>query len=655
MPKTDSALLCPTPDAITDAWLTAVLDRPVTITETNRIGTGQMSVNVRVRFNGPGGTGSVVVKVASDDERSRATGIGMGAYYREVAFYQNLAPRLPHGLPVCHLAVHDATDGWFTLVLEDVDAPQGDQIAGCTPEQARIAMRQLARLHAPVFNDLSVGASDYLNIESPLTQSLMAALLPGFVAQYADQLTEEQIRICETYVAVADAHSADRRPPLGLIHGDFRLDNILFGSDTCTVVDWQTLTWGPAMLDAAYFLGGALDPDERQEHERSLVRAYHEELLANGVANFDWETCWEEYRRQTVWALAMVIIPAMMVGRTDRGDEMFMTLLRRVCRQITDLDALSLLPEPGSAPAALVPTPADENLHAPGGEQSWNESWYFDVASVDGSTGAYVRLGRLPNQHSSLVTVAIVRNGLPSVLCVDTAAPLPVGDIAGLAVTGTSCSLRLACAEPLQRYEVEVVGLGASFTDPAAPLRGEPGEPVPIRLDLTWTTDGTPYQWRAGTRYEIPCHVTGTITVGELTLDIDAPGQRDHSWGARDWWSADWMWSAFHFEDGTRFHAVTLPDVPGLAFGYVQRDGEVRELSSGTTEQSFTDDGLVTHAIVATQPGSDKLDVTPIAWGALRMDGADGQVSFFPRAMAEVVADDGRRGIGWIEWNVVQH
>jgi hypothetical protein len=29
----------------------------------------------------------------------------------------------------------------------------------------------------------------------------------------------------------------------------------------------------------------------------------------------------------------------------------------------------------------------------------------------------------------------------------------------------------------------------------------------------------------------------------------------------------------------------------------------------------------------------------------------DGRVSHFPRAWASVVTDDGRTGIGWVEWN----
>ena len=42
-----------------------------------------------------------------------------------------------------------------------------------------------------------------------------------------------------------DGWIADRRPPLGLVHGDYRLDNMLFGVDDAArrfvAVDWQTV------------------------------------------------------------------------------------------------------------------------------------------------------------------------------------------------------------------------------------------------------------------------------------------------------------------------------------------------------------------------------------------------------------------------------
>ncbi len=180
---------------------------------------------------------------------------------------------------------------------------------------------------------------------------------------------------------------------------------MLFHDGTCTVVDWQTLGLGPVMRDAAYFIGGALPVEERRAHEESLLRAYHDELLAQGVAGFSWEQCWEEYRRQCFLLLVMTIAPAMVVERTDRGDDMFMAVFGRAAQMAIDLNAAELLPEPNAeANAPLRPDPADEGTHDPGPEELWNESWYFDAISDDGGLGVYHRIGRLPNTDACLVT-----------------------------------------------------------------------------------------------------------------------------------------------------------------------------------------------------------------------------------------------------------
>ncbi|PRC54458.1 phosphotransferase, partial [Mycobacterium sp. ITM-2017-0098] len=84
------------------------------------------------------------------------------------------------------------------------------------------------------------------------------------------------------------------------------------------------------------------------------------------------------------------------------------------------------------------------------------------------------------------------------------------------------------------------------------------------------------------------------VTVDGTESTLSGPGQRDHSWGSRDWWANDWMWTAFHLEDGTRVHAVTVPDVPGYCIGYVQNEGQVTELSTGTASYELGADGLVT-------------------------------------------------------------
>jgi thiamine kinase-like enzyme len=339
-------LLIRDPSQISSQWLSTILGIPgLEVTGVQRIGTGQMSLTFRVSYTHSEGASTVIVKLASDNDTSRATGVGMGAYSREVAFYGRLSSRIGGPLPRCHLAEYDQEQGWFTLVLDDVtDGVQGDQIAGCSPDSAKRVMRALARLHAPVLDDAAVGAMDFLNLPNPVSGALMALLLTTFEERYGDQLADEYIEVCRRHVAALDAHAADRRPPLGLVHGDFRLDNLLFDETDCVVVDWQTVQWGPAMIDAAFFLGGSLSVEDRRAHEKSLIRTYHDGLRAAGASEFSWEDCWYEYRRQVFWGLTVVIGAAVMVERTARGDEMFTTMCRRVCQQILDLESLQLLP-----------------------------------------------------------------------------------------------------------------------------------------------------------------------------------------------------------------------------------------------------------------------------------------------------------------------
>jgi hypothetical protein len=89
--------------------------------------------------------------------------------------------------------------------------------------------------------------------------------------------------------------------------------------------------------------------------------------------------------------------------------------------------------------------------------------------------------------------------------------------------------------------------------------------------------------------------------------------------------------------------------MPGFGVGYIQLDGEVHEIGSGTSTQTVAANELITEAHLVM--GDVELEVTPLAFGALRLVAPDGRVSLFPRAMARVVTPDGRGGTGWIEWN----
>ncbi len=649
------------PRDLTSEWLAHALGSgPISDFQVEPVGTGQMSETRRVTIAyAPGpdaGPAALILKTASADPTSRATGVGLGVYEREVRFYRELAPRIGGPLAQCHLAEIDRAEGWFTLLLEDVaPATQGDQIAGCEVEDARLAIHELARLHAPVFADPQLGGTPWLNQASILTQAMLTQLLAAFLDRYGERVAADHREVCERFVESLDGWAADRRPPLGLVHGDYRLDNLLFGAEQAprrfVVVDWQTVGWGPVMTDAAYFLAGSLSVEDRRTHEQALLREYFDALHAHGVRGFEWDECWTGYRRQSFLGILMTVAPAMLVERTERGDDMFLTTLARYAQQVLDLDALELLPEPGSGrPPALEPEPHDEGCHTPGPEELWNESWYFDAVADDGLTGVYTRLGLYPNLGVCWFTAFICGPRRPALAIVDYAAPLPADG--ALTLEGPGLRAEHICTEELERFRVRVTGTGESHADESAPLRGQAGTPVEASFDLEWVTQGRPYAYRVATRYEIPCRVSGTVRVGEETIALHGCGQRDHSWGVRDWWSAEWVWSAGRLEDGTRFHGVEfrLPNTPPIGVGYLQPpDAGVIELDRVTATELVAADGLIGSARLCY--GELALDVEPVAFGPLLLQAPDGRISQFPRAMCRVHAEDGRTGVAWVEWN----
>jgi hypothetical protein len=111
------------------------------------------------------------------------------------------------------------------------------------------------------------------------------------------------------------------------------------------------------------------------------------------------------------------------------------------------------------------------------------------------------------------------------------------------------------------------------------------------------------------------------------------------------------MWSGLHLEDGTHTHAVGVPQMPGFGVGYVQKDGDVSEITSVTATQEVADNGLITSTRIESGPDELVLDVEPLAFGPILLIAPDGRVSHFPRAMCRIRAADGREGTGWVEWN----
>lgn len=350
-----------TMDEMDASWLSETLghrwSRAGTVKsfEAARIGTGQVGECWRLDLHWQREADldatvprSLVAKVAAQDPTSREAGRSQSCYVREVGFYSELAASVAIRTPHCVFAAIDDNEADHLLLLEDMaPASQGDQLRGCSVDQARAALVELARLQGPRWGDPELLEIEWL--ERPDDQShaelagLVAALHEGFLARYADRLVPEAVEVVQ-WLARRLGEAPHGSGPLTVVHNDYRVDNMLFGdgdtAPTVTVVDWQTLKLGSGPADAAYFLGAGLPTEVRRAHERDLLRtAYWQTLVDHGVRDYEFERCWNDYRRGCFGGVLMALIASMLVGQTERGDEMFLTMARRHARHALDLDA----------------------------------------------------------------------------------------------------------------------------------------------------------------------------------------------------------------------------------------------------------------------------------------------------------------------------
>ena len=319
-----------------------------------RIGDGLVGMNLRLTLHDadPALPKTVVVKLPSPDETSRATGIGLGNYQREMGFYLELEPTVDIRVPKCMYGEWHPETGDFVLVLEDMSpAAQGDQLTGCSVERATAAVIELAKLHGPRWGDPTLHDYEWLGDRTaPETveayQGLWAMLVPGFEATYRNHLDPDESDLLDRFLPAFGDWFAGRGGPLTVVHGDYRLDNLLFGDASgappVTVVDWQTPALDVGVHDLSYFIGAGLVPEDRRASERMLVDRYHEALDAYGV-KLDDAWLWEQYRRESFEGLLMATIASQLVGTSARSEALFTTMARRHLRQAIDHDAISLI------------------------------------------------------------------------------------------------------------------------------------------------------------------------------------------------------------------------------------------------------------------------------------------------------------------------
>jgi len=331
-------------------WLSHALALDVRAFTCDRIGNGQTAATYRLALDVADGPSTLVAKVADGEEAARRR-VANG-YRAEVGFYMHLVETLDVCVPRCWYAAITDDALQFTLLLEDLEprAP-GVQVDGCPLGRAEAAVRNLGGLHAPRWNDETLFELDFVGRPTADRAAFLGELTKSatevFVERYGPQLAATDVETLRAAAVAVEAWVPARPEPFAVLHGDYRLDNLLFGSDDGDVVavDWQTLVIGPPVRDVAYFLGTSLAVKERRAAEERLVGVYHAELVARGVEGYTAQRCFEDYRLGQVQGPMITTLGAVYATaeRTERADAMFIAMATRSCAAIRDLASLDLL------------------------------------------------------------------------------------------------------------------------------------------------------------------------------------------------------------------------------------------------------------------------------------------------------------------------
>ena len=351
------------PEDLTAAWLQDVLNptggtlhvasvdvQPV------GVGIGVMSILFRATPAYAAGSGprSVIVKLAPPLPQVREIAAGYAFYHREVEVYRQLGGELGFRPPAVHLAHHDPTDDSFVIVMEDLSNLRTvDQLAGCSIDDARAIVDELARHHARWWENPRLDVLPFIQAwhEPPypaFNGQAGAQTWPISRERYGHLIPPRIVAIGERWADVGPALMTDQRNhQRTMCHGDLRLDNMFFhddGADPVSLVDWQITSRSPGAFDLAYFTSQSLTVEDRRAHEQELLQRYHEGLCAGGVTGYGAGDLWDDYRRSALFCLCYPLQAGAVELANDRAVALASAMLERSIATIVDLDADELAP-----------------------------------------------------------------------------------------------------------------------------------------------------------------------------------------------------------------------------------------------------------------------------------------------------------------------
>jgi aminoglycoside phosphotransferase (APT) family kinase protein len=240
--------------------------------------------------------------------------------------------------------------------MEDCgDYRLGDQLIGCSPEDARHGVVEMGKLHAAFWDDVDHPEFDFIpfhrgSYHGNALRDGAAAGWDTVIANFPGVVPDWMVQAKDRYLAAIEPmQDWISEPPHTIVHGDFRMDNLFFGTrpehHPMVILDWQGPLRCKPLHDLAYFLTQSLPVETRRSMERELVASWHATLADNGVTNYSAEQAWDEYLQAAlyVWTVAVVIAGSLEPGN-ERGTAWMTKMLERNLATIDDHQLMDRLP-----------------------------------------------------------------------------------------------------------------------------------------------------------------------------------------------------------------------------------------------------------------------------------------------------------------------
>lgn len=314
---------------------------------------------------------------------------------------------------------------------------------------------------------------------------------------------------------------------------------------------------------------------------------------------------------------------------------------------------------------------ADDGFHPyDPSERWWNESWFWDWYTIDGSVAGHCRIGLIPGQGRAWLWLYLFRDG--EWLGVEQ----PFLDLAKvrrpeIAYDDPGLSFSYRIIDPLRRGRLRVQAAARVLSGPRA------GRVLPVAVDLEVMSIGAAHSTGPGDqeghssatydarRMEQPIVVWGPIRIGDDTVDLEGRGERDHSWGPR-YWLLEWSFFALNgLERQLQCVEVRFPGDGTIAIGYTHAgpdgEGETREIREVSIDVERSD------SLEGAFRGRCRVvdeEATPLAFSFETISAHEMDLSHvlepppprsvYRRALIRAIPEDGSPPlVGWLEDHVM--